>query len=148
MASFQGDSPNKGAKSARFDRKGARLLCSEMNQPLVYYKIPTVKYPTAFGRMCVSAERYRMLEGILRTMQSPCCFAGANDELVVGASHDDKICIWSASKGEGQRKIDRPLRVLSGHRDTVRSVRFNIHSGILASCGEEGIVKLWSTEAL
>ena len=56
--------------------------------------------------------------------------------------------IWSAqpSDGEGQRKIDRPLRVLRGHRDTVRSVRYTVHSGVLATWVEEGIVKLWSTE--
>ena len=41
-----------------------------------------------------------------------------------------------------------PLRVLRGHQDTVRNVRYRAQNGVLASCGEEGIVKLWSTETL
>lgn len=82
-------------------------------------------------------------------MRSPCCFAGANDELVVGASScDHGIYVWAAPMdGEGQRRVDQPLRVLRGHRNVVRSVRYNIKNGLLASCGDEGIVKLYSTDA-
>ena len=85
-------------------------------------------------------------------MKSPCCFAGANDELAVSASNDNGIYIWSAPAMDGplwqKRIIDRPLRVLRGHCDAVRAVRYSTQSNILASCGDEGIVKLWSTEPL
>lgn len=69
-------------------------------------------------------------------IKSPCCFAGTNDELVVGASDDKNIYVWSSH--------DQPFRVLRGHNDTINSVRYNVRKGILASCGIEGIVKLWS----
>ena len=79
-------------------------------------------------------------------MKSPCCYAGANDELVVGASNNNDIYIWSAppSDGDGQRQVKLPLRILRGHQDVVRSVRYSVHNDALASCGDEGIVKLWS----
>ena len=87
-----------------------------------------------------------MLNGSKR--QSPCCFAGANDELVVGASRaDNGIYIWSATDGEGRRKNDLPFRVLRGHEVTVRNVRYSDQSGVLASSDDEGIVNLWSTDA-
>jgi len=150
----QGDDPDAGAMSARFDGKGTRLLCSEIQQPLVYYNVPTLKQPTAHGRTILSAQGYNMQEVSQRnlnllTIKSPCCFAGDEDELITGASNDNGIYIWSASNGEDHRiEIDRPLHVLGGHRETVRSVRYNVHRSILASCDDEGIVKLWATEVL
>ena len=152
MSSFQGNGPNNGAKSVRFDTKGTRLLCSEIGKPLVCYNIPTVKHPTASGKVRFSARGYRIHDGSqidpkVRIMKSPCCFAGDNDELLIGVSDDNGIYVWSAPDGEyQQRKIDRTLRVLRCHRDVVRCVRYSAHSGVLASCGEEGIVKLWSTQ--
>ena len=40
------------------------------------------------------------------------------------------------------------VRVLRGHRVVVRSFCYNVRNCVLmASCGEEGIVELWSTDA-
>ena len=146
--------PDAGAMSARFDGKGTRLLWSEIQQPLVYYNVPTLKQPTAYGRTLLSAQGYNMQEASPRnphllTMKSPCCFAGDEDELVTGVSNDNGIYIWSAPNDEDhQMEIDHPLHVLQGHRETVRSVRYNIHRSVLASCDDEGIIKLWATGVL
>ena len=59
-----------------------------------------------------------------------------------------EFTVWStASNGEGERNVDRSVRVLRGHRQVVRSVRYSVQNDLLASCGEEGIIKLWSTDA-
>ena len=99
------------------------------------------------GKVLFTAKGYDIQDAHL--LISPCCFAGANDELVVSASsHDHGIYVWStASNGEGERNVDRSVRVLRGHRQVVRSVRYNVQNDLLASCGEEGIIKLWSTDA-
>lgn len=152
LSSFQGHG-STGAKSARFDAKGSRLLCSEIEQPLVCYNLPTLLHPKSSGNIRLSAKGYRVQKGSpkipgQRTLKSPCCYAGTNDELIVGSSDDNGIYLWYAPNGEGHRKIDRSLRVLRGHRDVVRSVRYSVRNGVMASCGNEGIVKLWSIEGL
>ena len=84
-----------------------------------------------------------------RVMKNPCCFAGKGDELVVGASDDNKIYIWPTTPKLhfGHRAVNAPLLVLGGHRDIIRSVRYSVRNGMLASCGERGVVKLWSIDA-
>lgn len=133
--------------------KGTRLLCSEIDQPLVCYNLTTLEHPISSASIRLSAQGYRVLKGSLKfpgkkLLQNPCCFVGADDEFVVGASNDDGIYMWHVPDREGMGKVERSLRVLRGHRDTVRSVRYSINNGVLASCGNEGIVKLWSTEAM
>ena len=85
----------------------------------------------------------------LRYSRSPCCFAG-DDELVVGASDDTNIYIWSATAWHveiGRPTNNTPLQVLRGHNNRIRSVRYSVQNGVLASCDENGVVKLWSTDS-
>ena len=119
-------------------------MCSEVNQPLAFYGVPTGTNNADKEWLYCSAPGYTI--GSNLKVKSPCCFAGDEDELVVGASDDDNIYVWSADTNPYHRSNDRPLRVLRGHRDIVRTVRYSNHNGLLASCGEEGVVKLWSTE--
>ena len=95
-----------------------------------------------------AADNYEMQE--LCYSKSPCCFAGDNEELVVGASDDQNIYIWSAPawNGEiGRSTNHTPLQVLRGHNSRIRSVRYSIQNGVLASCDENGVVKLWSNDS-
>ena len=64
------------------------------------------------GKVLFTAQGYDIQDNNLR--RSPCCFAGDYDRLVVGASsHDHGIYFWSsASNGEGEQSVDRPVRVL------------------------------------
>ena len=80
--------------------------------------------------------------------KTPCCFAGDNDELVVGTSNDRKIYIWSApprcQQGEEQT-VGQPIRVLKEGMEygDLHSVRYSVPNGLLASAGV-GPVQLWS----
>ena len=145
LCSSLGTFPNRdGAKSARFNNIGSRLLCSEVDQPLTCYDIPTNRQMEC---LYFSDPGYEIKSNL--KVKSPCCFAGVDDELIVCASDDNNIYIWPIPEGESDfQTIDQPLRVLCGHRDIIRSVRYNNRMGLLASCGEEGIVKLWSTDAI
>jgi WD40 repeat protein len=87
------------------------------------------------GVDCFNAPGYEIGRDLV--IKSPCCFAGTDDELVVGASDDNNIYVWSSADS-------LPLRVFRGHHDTINSVRYNSRNSILASCGIEGVVKLWS----
>lgn len=140
-------SPLLGAKSVRFNSNSTRLIYSEINGLLVCHDLPTNMRLNETGKVLFTAQGYDIQDNNLR--RSPCCFAGDYDRLVVGASsHDHGIYLWSsASNGEGEQSVDRPVRVLRGHRAVVRSVRYNVQNDVLASCGEEGTIKLWSTDA-
>ena len=140
MNSFRSD---KGAFSCRFDSKGTRLLCSQLGQPLISYDLATPQRPVTTGNTQFKAKGYGMDSIYSR---SPCCFAGVDDELVVGASDDRNIYIWLAQNGEGQRTNNTPIQILRGHHDMIRSVRYNVHNGLFASCDDEGVVKLWSSD--
>ena len=75
------------------------------------------------------------------------CFAGKDDELVVAASADHGLYIWSLpsdQKVAGDQINNQPLVVLQGHKDSIFSVRFNQRSDTLASAGVERTIKLWT----
>ena len=124
-----------GTKSVRFNGNGTRLLCSQVGKPLALYEVPPSISKGEGDCVYFNAPGYEIRRDLV--IKSPCCFAGTDDELVVAASDDNNIYVWSSS--------DEPLCVLLGHNDTINSVRYNTRKGILASCGIEGIVKLWST---
>ena len=89
-----------GALSSRFDSKGTRLLCSELYQPIASYLVAP-QWSADTGKMQFNAaDNYEMQE--LCYSKSPCCFAGDNEELVVGASDDQNIYIWSAPAWDGE----------------------------------------------
>ena len=80
------------------------------------------------------------------TNQYSHCFAGQNDELVVSASKDHNLYIWSLPSDwqEVDRKINQPLAVLRGHKEEIYCVRYNRRSDTLASAGVGKIIKLWT----
>ena len=74
-----------------------------------------------------------------------CCFAGDQDQMVVAASKDHSLRIWSVPKGEGNATtIDQSIVTLRGHQNTIRSVRYSKATSTLASGGHEGVIKLWT----
>ena len=87
-----------GVMSSRFDCKGTRLLCSEFYRPLTNYLVAPSSADT--GKMQFTADKY-IMQGLCYS-RSPCCFAGDNEELVVGASDDQNIYIWSAPAWDGE----------------------------------------------
>ena len=143
-----------GALSSRFDSKGTRLLCSELHQPLASYLVAP-QWSANTGKMQFTDERYGMVSCYYS--RSPCCFAGDNDELVVGASdgrdwttEDNNIYIWSAPAWDGEigrSTNNTPLQVLRGHKIWIQSVRYSVQNRVLASCDESCVVKLWSTDS-
>ena len=79
--------------------------------------------------------------------RNPSCFAGQEDELVVAASADHGLFIWSLPTDqqlEGDQIVDQSLVALRGHKDNIYSVRYNRQSDTLASAGAEKVIKLWT----
>ena len=75
------------------------------------------------------------------------CFAGQDDELVVVASADYGLFVWSLPTDQqvaGYQVIDQPLVVLRGHKDDIYAVGYNRQRDTLASAGQEGVIKLWT----
>ena len=75
------------------------------------------------------------------------CFAGQDDELVVVASADHGLFVWSLptdQKVAGDQIVDQPLVVLRGHKDDINAVRYNRQRDTLASADQEGVIKLWT----
>lgn len=75
------------------------------------------------------------------------CFAGNEDELVVAASSDHRLFVWSLSTDQqvnGDRCNNEPLVVLEGHKSIINLVRFNQQSDTLASAGAGKLIELWA----
>ena len=75
------------------------------------------------------------------------CFAGRDDELVVAASANHGLFIWSLptdQQVEGDQIVDQSLVALRGHKDNIFSVRYNLQSDTLASAGAGKVIKLWA----
>ncbi|CAG0884685.1 unnamed protein product [Darwinula stevensoni] len=79
------------------------------------------------------------------TMKS-CTFGGPNDRFVISGSDDFKVYIWEIpqSRSDNGERVDGASLVLKGHRSIVNQVRYEPYSCLLASCGVEKIIKLWS----
>ena len=129
--------------SACFNAKGNRLLCLELKESPVIYDL--YKLETDDGKIPLVADGYRN-DGTAKTA----CFAGEDDELAVAGSNDHKVHIWSVSGTTNRNRVtvNEPLLTLYGHRSIANHVRYNSHYCVLASCGVEKMIKLWSPFAL
>ena len=73
------------------------------------------------------------------------CFAGEYDELVVAASEDHSLHVWSLPESQGRDvTINQSLIALLGHTNKVYTVRYDHNNDVLASAGYEKIIKLWN----
>ena len=75
------------------------------------------------------------------------CSCRSEDELVVAASDDHNLFVWSLSADQrlaGDQVFGQSLVVIRGHFNNIYSVRFNHRTESLASAGKENIIKLWT----
>ena len=81
-----------------------------------------------------------------------CCFAGANDELVVAASYCDDLHVWSVPEGRIDSSTDnRQIMHLVTFDDDqeITGVFYSKRRSTLVSCnGEDGIIKTWTSYKL
>lgn len=61
-------------------------------------------------------------------------------KVLASAGGDRRIRLWDAATG-------RPLRVLAGHPELVRSIAFSPDGKLLASVGNDNTVRLWNAAA-
>ena len=123
--------------NARFNAKGNRLLCLENRESPVIYDLSNS------NKIQLEAKGYRNFG----TPKSA-CFAGKDDELAVAGSNDHNVFIWSVPDSPDSEIVSEPLLTLQGHRSIVNHVRYNSDYCVLASCGPEKMIKLWSPFAL
>ena len=73
------------------------------------------------------------------------CFAGQDDELVVAASEDHSLHVWSLPDSQGRdTTINQSIFALRGHTEEVYSIRYDHNNDVLASAGADKITKLWN----
>ena len=76
------------------------------------------------------------------------CFAGRDDELVVSISTDNNLHVWSLPEGEGYDiSVNKSLLKLRGHTQPVYAVQYDHCNDVLASAGQENVIKLWTPVA-
>ena len=130
----------KANNNVRFNRRGTRLLCKEVGKLPTVYNVPQEANGIS-GKVQFSSQGYvKPTNG--RNLN---CFAGQDDELVVAASADHGLYVWSLPTDQqvaGDQVVDQPLVVLRGHKDEIYSVRYNRQSGALASAGKEKTIRL------
>ena len=138
--------PNGGTLNVRFNGSGSRLLCFERGpsqfDQLVVYDLPTFHQSTVIGKMQLIDPGFRNKD----VGSDACCFASLEDDLVIGGSEDHNLFIWSLP--DGNRNIDctvnRSLRVLPGHGETIRSIRCSSDNSAIVTSAVDGVIKLWT----
>ena len=112
---------------------------------LAVYDFPTQQHPiNGHGKVQLSDPDFS-IEGVGGDAY---CFAGLDDELVIGASENKNLFVWTLPDGKGQDcKVNTSLCVLEGHSDCVRSVRCSNDKSVIISGGEDGVIKLWTSGA-
>ena len=134
--------------SARFNGEGSRLLCNRESKLPVVYNVTTVAQQqqkpapadSVTGMVELTAPGYSVA-----SVRSSNCFAGDNDELVVGSSSDHRLFIWSVPEGRGDRIIDQSLLSLTGHQHEIHAVRYCKSTSTLASGDNACVIKLWTS---
>ena len=126
--------------SVRFNRQGTRLLCRESLRLPTVYNVPQAANNIS-GKVQFSAPDYVTPT----TGRDIHCFAGPEDELVVAASADYGLYVWSFPTDHlSDLIVDPSLVVLKGHKDQICSVCYNRQSDTLASAGAGEIIMLWT----
>ena len=72
-------------------------------------------------------------------------FCGQSDQFVISGADDFNVYLWKIPDDESGSRIQRNSVKLSGHRSIVNQVRYSdVFGGLIASCGVEKTVNLWS----
>ena len=118
------------------------MLCKPIEDLSVVYNVRTDHQQPAANE--VTDKVQLTAPGFSVAVCSTNCFAGDDDELVVGTSSDHRLFIWSVPEGRGDRTIDQSLLSLTGHQRAVNAVHYCKAISTLASGGDGGILKLWT----
>ena len=79
------------------------------------------------------------------TEHGTCCFAGANDELVVAASLNDDVHVWSVPEGQLNSSTDnQQIMHLTFDDQEIRGIFYSKHRNALISCGNFNQIKTWT----
>jgi len=118
------------------------LLCRSSRGHPVVYNVPATeqqKQRPAGKVQLTTPGHFVADEG-----NSNSCFAGDDDELVVAASSDHRLFVWFAPEGIGNRSVNHSLLSFSGHQRPIDQVRYCKAISSLASCDDDGVIKLWT----
>ncbi len=66
-----------------------------------------------------------------------CASFGPKEQCILGGSEDGIVYLWNTENGQ-------VVNTLKGHKNIVYKVKWNGYSSLLASCGEDCLVKTWS----
>ena len=127
-----------------FNRQGTRLLGGRITDP--YLMVTEV--PSLTGGAAAALQNVRLSATgfhFPNTGRNKYCFAGRDDDLVVSASSDHNLYVWSLPESQGNDiSVNESLLVLRGHSKEVYAVRFDPCNDVLASAGQEMVIKLWT----
>ena len=81
---------------------------------------------------------------------SVCCFAGASDELVVAASFNDDLHVWSVPEGRlvSSAVNQQIMHLTFDDNQYVSGVFYNKHRSTLVSCSLGNHIKAWTAVKL
>ena len=128
---------------SRFNALGTRLLCSRIESQLTVYDLPTLLHESFLGTGQTALKDSEFTKEDVG--YDSFCFAGLDDELVISGSDDHNLHIWSLPDANGQDcTVNRSLRILRGHEDSIHCVRSSPDRSSLISCADDGVIKLWT----
>jgi WD40 repeat protein len=72
------------------------------------------------------------------------CVGGGKLCLLVTGGHDHLVKLWNVTLAQSHHSNIRPLRVLSGHSESVMCVRISAAAGgLIASASGDKYIRLW-----
>ena len=142
----------QGTSNARFNGSGTRLLCSGQHQRqsrLAIYDLSATRQQQPFrsGKILINKANGYRNKGA--RWYDACCFAGIDDELVISAADYHNLFIWSLPREtdrQDQTVDQSSLTVLEGHEGEILCVRYSKEQSAIASCGENGVIELWTPD--
>jgi len=133
-----------------FNSLGTRLLCRELesqgSQHIVIHKIPSEGQQQGSDEQMEKIKLKSAGYTASRMGLKICCFAGEDDDLVIAASSEANLHIWSVPdvRSSGNGMAEQFLLSLSGHKQAINSVDYCNVISALASCSGDSVIKLWT----
>jgi hypothetical protein len=134
-------STDKYSTGVRYNSKGNRLVFLETGGPHVIELAAFVSGGMKDGKKnLISTDQN---DNHWTEHDYNCCFAGANDELIVAASHHRGLLVWHVSDiGFNSSPVNQLKRLQ--YIQEVTSVCYSQQRGVLIACGISDDIRVWT----
>ena len=136
------DTYKQNVMSVRFNRIGTQLIALRAKLRPALYDVNKT------SPVCLFDDEEFKNSCTLKSF----CYAGDRDQYLVSGSDDFNVYIWkipsisfiNSNETQPIHLVSEAHLKLRGHRSIVNQCRFNLRNQMLATCGIEKLIKIWT----